>query len=395
MQQRATPHQNLLLMARCFAVLWVCWISLPLTAQQTKPAAAEIQQRLQALQREVGALKQVLQAKDQERSASERALRDADLALAESARIVLQLSQSIALARTQLADLNVRKQQLEVALSSERQRLAKLLRSAYAIGQLEQVKLALSQAKVAQIGRVLAYHSYVNQARIALIDDIKGKLSELTAVRAEIEKKTAETTGLIALETQKTAELQQSRARREQLLDSLRAELSLGANELERLNADADSLSRLLEQLSDLLADIPKDLASSARFASLKGRLPMPVQGEVSSRFGALSARGVRANGVLIDAEQGAAVHAIAGGRVAFADWLRGLGLLLIIDHGDGYLSLYGHCETLLKAEGDWINAGDMVATVGNSDRKQAGSALHFELRRRSEPIDPGPWFRQ
>jgi len=381
-------------------LLWmtsVIYAQIPSSSRPAeKPKAADVQQRLVALQREVNALKDVLKAKDSEKSDAERALQAADLAIAESARAVLKLTADIREAQGELEDLNDRKYLLELKLEAERQQLARLLRSAYAIGQLEQVKLALSQSKVAQVGRVLAYHTYVNQARIQVIDRIKLALSELTQIRVQIQQKTTAYGALILQESQKTAELKAGRAARAKLLTALQAELATGADELRRLNADSEALNNLLGQLSDLLADIPKDLPNTRSFASQKGALSLPVQGgSIIRRFGELSDLGRRANGLLIAGAQSAPVRSVAGGRVAFSGWLRGLGLLTIIDHGDGFLSLYGHCETLLKVEGDWINAGDVIARVGATELNQGGPALHFELRSRSLPIDPRRWFKR
>ena len=338
----------------------------------------------------------MLKAKDTEKSDAERALQAADLAIAESARAVLDLTATIRAAQVELEDLNDRKYLLELELESERQQLARLLRSAYAIGQLEQVKLALSQSKVAQVGRVLAYHTYVNQARMQVIEKIKQALSELTLLRTQIQDKTTAYGALILQESQKTAELKAGRIARASLLVALQAELTTGANELTRLNADSDALNSLLSQLSDLLADIPKDLPNARSFASQKGALRLPVQnGAIIRRFGELSDLGRPAKGLLIQATQSAPIQAVAGGRVAFAGWLRGLGLLTIIDHGDGFLSLYGHCETLLKVEGDWINAGDVIARAGATELNGGGPALHFELRRQGQAVDPIAWLKR
>ena len=300
---------------------------------------------------------------------------------------VLILTADIRAAQTELERLNDRKYQLELELESERQQLARLLRSAYAIGQLEQVKLALSQSKVAQVGRVLAYHTYVNQARIQVIDRIKLALSELTEIRTQIQEKTTAYGALILQESQKTAELKAGRAARAKLLIALQAELATGADELKRLNADSDALNNLLGQLSDLLADIPKDLPSARSFASQKGALSLPVkEGLITRRFGELSELGRSANGLLIAGPQGAPGMPE---MLAVTAALVGQGL------GESVgMILYGHCETLLKVEGDWINAGDVIARVGATELNQAGPALHFELRYKSRAIDPSPWIK-
>ena len=155
------------------------------------------------------------------------------------------------------------------------------------------------------------------------------------------------------------------------------------------------SLNDLLNRLSDLLSDIPKVLPNAGAFARLKGALASPLSGSAAklSNFGVLTENGRAATGIVLAAPLGSEVRAVAGGRVAFSDWLRGFGLLIIIDHGDGYLSLYGQCESVLKTEGDWIDAGTVIATSGQI--KALGPGLYFELRQRGRPVDPGAWFRR
>jgi murein hydrolase activator len=353
------------------------------------PKKAELQQQLLVLRNEMAAIKAVIAAKDQEQSSVAQELQRAELAIAESARAVIQINGQLASAQTELDTLSARASQLATELKTERAVLAQLLRSAYAIGQLEQVKLALSQAKMARVGRVLAYHTYVNRARIDAIASIQTALSTLHAVQQQINSKRTELVALLNQEARNAAELTDRKAQREALLTQLRAELAIGNQRVESLNANADQLNDLLSRLSDLLADIPKVLPNARAFQSLKSaRMPWPVEGKLIREFGALLEGGRPASGILIQPAAERAVHAVAGGRVAFSDWLRGFGMLLIIDHGDGYLSLYGQCETLLKTEGDWIDAGTMVATLGTD-------ALHFEIRQSGVPINPAAWLQR
>ncbi len=361
--------------------------SVALNADAQKKAA--LQQQLLALRSEMAAIKAVIAAKDQEQSSVAQELQRAELAIAESARAVIQINGQLASAQTELDTLHARATQLASELKAERAVLSQLLRSAYAIGQLEQVKLALSQAKMARVGRVLAYHTYVNRARIDAIAGIQIALSSLRTVQLQINSKRTELVALLNQEARNSAELTDRKAQREALLVQLRAELAVGNQRVEALNADADQLNDLLSRLTDLLADIPKILPNARAFQSLKSaRMPWPIHGKLVREFGALLEGGRPASGILIQANDERAVRAVAGGRVAFSDWLRGFGMLLIIDHGDGYLSLYGQCETLLKTEGDWIEAGTTIAMVGND-------ALHFEIRHAGEPINPAVWLER
>ena len=364
-------------------------------ANTGKADSAEVRERLSALRREIAAVNAVLSAKSSERDSAANDLRSAELAIAVSARAVIELNLRLRNSALELEALTQQESQFNTSLTLERDVLARLLRSAYAIGQLEQVKLALSQEKVAKVGRVLAYHTYVNQARISAIQNIQSNLNALAQLRDQIAAKQIELNGLIVDEAENAKNLSEKRAARSVLLAKLALEVKTGEARLSELSADQERLSDLLNRLSDLLSDIPKILPNAGAFARLKGTLASPLEGAAAqlSNFGALTENGRAATGIVLAAPLGSQVRAVAGGRVAFSDWLRGFGLLIIIDHGDGYLSLYGQCESVLKAEGDWIDAGALIATSGQIEA--LGPGLYFELRQRGRPVDPGVWFRR
>ena len=360
-----------------------------------KADSAEVRERLSALRREIAAVNAVLSAKSSELDNAASDLRSAELAIASSARTVIELNIRLNNSALELEALTQQALELNASLARERDVLARLLRSAFAIGQLEQVKLALSQEKVARVGRVLAYHTYVNQARISAIENIQSNLSALEQLRGQIANKQIELNGLIADEAENAVSLALKRTARTELLARLALEVQSGEARLGELNADQQRLNDLLSRLSDLLSDIPKVLPNAGAFARLKGTLASPVASATSrlSDFGALTENGRAATGIVLAAPLGSEVRAVAGGRVAFSDWLRGFGLLIIIDHGDGYLSLYGQCETVLKAEGDWLDAGTLVATSGQIEA--LGPGLYFELRLQGRPVDPRVWLRR
>ena len=360
-----------------------------------KADSAEVRERLSALRREIAAVNAVLSAKSSELDSAANDLRSAELAIASSARTVIELNIRLNNSALEFEALTQQERQLNTSLAREREVLARLLRSAYAIGQLEQVKLALSQEKVAKVGRVLAYHTYVNQARISVIENIQSNLGALEQLRGQMANKQIELNGLIADEAENAASLAFKRTARTELLARLALEVQSGEARLDVLNADQQRLNDLLSRLSDLLSDIPKVLPNAGAFARLKGTLVGPLASATSrlSDFGALTQNGRAATGIVLAAPLGSDVRAVAGGRVAFSDWLRGFGLLIIIDHGDGYLSLYGQCETLLKAEGDWLDAGTLIATSGQIEA--LGPGLYFELRLQGRPVDPRAWLRR
>jgi septal ring factor EnvC (AmiA/AmiB activator) len=363
------------------------------TADRSQPSAEEVQreQRLQALKVQITALKATLEGQQLAGNATRARLREIDLKVAESARALIELTQQINQTQNQLSTLETEQRLLLGKLDTERSALARLLRSAYAVGQLAQLKLALSQDRVGRIGRVLTYHEYFNQARIQAIGVLRESLARLSQVRTELDHARKQLEQLSADETERSQALAAERAERQTFLSTLADDITFGSSRLELLEADRMELEQLLSQLGDVLADLPTELAQQS-FAALRGRLLAPLPGKWQRRFGARLDDGRSSSGISIRGEEGAEVRAVSYGRVAFSDWLRGFGMLMIIDHGEGWMSLYGHCETLLKSEGDWVQAGDVLATVGSSGG-QGEPALHFELRSKSVPVDPTRWF--
>ena len=292
------------------------------------------------------------------------------------------------------AELAEQRRGEEAGLSRDRAALAGQIRAAQMIGQEEPLKLLLSQRDPAQTGRVLTYYQYFGRARASQIAAINTHLAELATLDAAL---AAEERRLAALEEQRQGELtrmQAARERRGRALVSLDAESKNRAKELERLEDQKGGLEKLVRELRRALERVEKfPTDSKSAFSQLRGKLTWPVNGRLLASFGQTRAGGVKWDGVLVSGTQGAPVRAVYHGRVVYADWLSGLGLLTIIDHGDGYLSLYGHNERLYKEVGERVTAGDTIATVGDSGGR-AAPALYFEIRRAGRPIDPKPWFK-
>ena len=224
---------------------------------------------------------------------------------------------------------------------------------------------------------------------------VRKLLADLAAV-AEIERVINEAKAKLEVEqshaSRESARLGDERQKRERVLATFDEQLALGQTRLEALGRDEQDLLRLLEELRDIFADIPKQIEAALPFASMRGRLRRPHAARISVGYGDTIGTGRVSEGWLLAADVGDEVHAVAHGRVAFADWLKGFGLLLILDHGDGYLTLYAQNEALLKDVGDWVEAGAAIATSGASGgAAQAG--LYFELRHQGRPLDPKPWF--
>jgi septal ring factor EnvC (AmiA/AmiB activator) len=320
-----------------------------------------------------------------------RALRDAELSVAAARDSLDHVHQDHSDRVAQRARLAAQRREREAHLAAEREALAGELRAAYLIGREEPLKLILNQQDPARAGRMFVYYSYFGHARAAELARIAGDVRALDQLDQQL---AGEEQHLAQLEdTQRTqvAQLEAARAERAQALTSLQAQSHSREQALARLMREQSALTELLRELRRALEKFPID--SHDAFASLRGQLAWPVSGKVAATFGQTRAGGLKWDGMLIDTERGAAVRAVYHGRVIFADWLPGLGLLTIIDHGDGYLSLYGHNERLLKSVGEPVTAGDAIATAGDS----GGSArpeLYFEIRKGGRPVDPRPWFK-
>ncbi|MGH8220007.1 MAG: murein hydrolase activator EnvC family protein [Steroidobacteraceae bacterium] len=265
------------------------------------------------------------------------------------------------------------------------------MRAAYLIGRSEPLKLLLNQDDPARAGRMLAYYGYFGRARAGEIAQVEADVQRLDALDRKL---AGEDERLAALEVERHDELgqlEQSSAARRTALASLKAESRTSTARLERLQRERSGLEDLLRGLKRAMqAQAP---AAHGAFAHLRGRLSWPVSGHLEARFGQMRAGALKWDGELIDTQRGAQVRAVSDGRVIFADWLPGLGLLIIVDHGDGYLSLYGHNERLYEGVGTVVKAGEPIATAGDSGGSPR-PALYFEIRKAGRPIDPRPWFR-
>ncbi|MBS0486646.1 MAG: peptidoglycan DD-metalloendopeptidase family protein, partial [Proteobacteria bacterium] len=273
------------------------------------------------------------------------ALRDQELKIAATAKQLRVLDGRIKEQQAKLDDLFKQRAALDDKLKDQRDALAALLRSAYAMGRGEELKLLLAQDKAADIARMLAYYRYFEHARIGEIDALMKNLDALAKVQDDIVAQKATLEKSRADQVDRAKQFDAERLARQQALSSLDATLRDQKSRLAALGRDEKTLTDLIAKLRDIFADIPKNLAGAQPFASQRGQLPWPLRGRVVEKFGGGNGTDRANQGLLIAASAGATVRAVAHGRVVFADWLRGYGLLLIIDHGDGYLSLYGYNE--------------------------------------------------
>lgn len=380
--------------ARCLLGLWLASMAVSGLAQSAPSVADEagLIERLTAIRVDLAKA---------ERERSERA-GAVDRSMADLARVERQIAQrnqtlkklaeEAAIVEAKLVELLAERARQETALSGEKESLAALLRSTYALGRLDTLKLVLAQDQLADTGRLLAYQTQLQQVRLSRIGHVRELLQSLEALRLE----TASTRA--ALETVRVAEAENLRAlegerkQRRAILVDLKSALAKVEARVDELDRDRGEIEDLLAQLRDVIGDVPSLLPEDRPFAELKGQLPRPLAGNTVLGFGQ-EHLGRASAGVRIAAARGTQIRAVARGRVAFADWLRGYGLLLILDHGDGYMSLYGRCESLLASEGAWVDAGAAIALAGDSGGASE-TALYFELRHRGQALDPAAWWK-
>jgi len=350
--------------------------------------AAELQQ----LRHKIDTLQADLQASRQKKSRAERQLQKIEEQVNRTRRTLKKSELALTDVHRQLAGLNDRRLQAAGSLQHQSTELAREARAAYAMGRQQQVKLLLNQERPSAVGRMLVYFSYFSRARQAKIETMKTTLQELETLKSGIELKNQALLALQQERQQQVARLQAQQRQREEAVVRLQRHLHNQGDELKRLQQDEKQLQALVVSLQELLSDIPADGGQQKPFKALKGALSWPARGHLASRFG--SARGnsgLQWQGVLIEAPEGGQVRAVSQGRVAFADWLRGFGLLLIIDHGDGYMTLYGHNQALYKEVGEWVDSGEVVGTLGASGG-QSAAGLYFEIRHNGHPVNPLGW---
>lgn len=293
-----------------------------------------------------------------------------------------------------LAQLQQDKRRKEAGLAQQRQTLAEHLRASYALGQQGPVKLLLNQTEPAAAGRSLKYYEYFHRARTAQIDTINRTLLAIARLEQDIQSQGRALDELSTRQQiQKTA-LEDKRQERKLLLSQLESEISNSRQRLAQLKEDEQGLQELVGRLRRAIAEMPPPALTGKGFAKLKGQLKLPAEGKIAARFGSPRQLGhLKWQGIVIDASEGTEVRAIAPGRVVFADWMRGFGLLLILDHGDGYMSLYGYNQALNKNVGDLVEARALIARSGIGEARER-PGLYFEIRQQGAPVNPLLWCK-
>ncbi|ROM80555.1 peptidase M23 [Pseudomonas brassicacearum] len=403
---------------------------------------AQTQQQLEATRQDIAELKKLLGKLQEEKSSVQKDLRGTETEMGKLEKQVDALQKELKKSESELQRLDGEKKKLQSARTEQQHLIAIQARAAYQNGRQEYLKLLLNQQNPEKFARTLTYYDYLSQARLEQLKNFNETLRQLANVEKDIELQQAQLLVQKSSLDSQCDELDKVRKERQVALAKLNDDVKARDSKLKAREQDQAELANVLKTIEETLArqareaeqarqqaliaqqeaekkrlreaeadsdEAPRKATKSSpgalvssdgetfggAFASARGKLPWPVNGRLLARFGETRGDDTRTkwDGVMISASAGSQVHAVHGGRVVFADWLRGAGLLVILDHGNGYLSLYGHNQTLLKSAGDVVKAGESISTVGNSGGQDT-PALYFAIRQQGRPSDPAQWCR-
>ncbi len=367
-------------------------------------ACAGQQEELENLRSRIAAVQRDMDKTSESKAEAADALRESERAISDSNRKLAALAAEQRAADHKLAELQAQQQQLAGNMSGQQVLLGRLLYQQYLGGQQEYAKLLLGNQDPDQVARDLQYYRYIARDRAAWLNTLRANLHQVASLSEATREQRAAVAAVQEEQRSQQQSLQQKQRERQQMLVKISQQLRGQRREIHRLQRDENRLAQLVEKITRMLAQpqskslfrndkLPDSRFDGKPFGQLKGKLAFPVKGDITNRFGAARPDStVLWKGIFVRAASGQNVKAIAAGRVVFADWLRGFGNLLIVDHGNGYMSLYGNNETLYKQVGDELRGGDTIATVGNSGGNE-DSGLYFELRLASKPLDPLKWL--
>ena len=372
---------------------WRCGLGLLLIAglpapPQAAEQAIDAREELQEITSHLNALDAWMSDAERRQRNWQRELRSTDQHVAATVARIRTIETSLRARRAELETLNTEQARLQSVRREQARRIADHLASAYHLSGDDFFKSLLNQERPDEFARMMRYHRYLSTARA---ESLAGYEATLAALDANVERVRTSEQALAAQQQQldeRRRDLGQRKQERSALLSRLKSQMSNRAAQRTRLAADQTRLESLVEELARRAQRLDGD-----RFVNSRGALPWPVRGQVTHRFGKERAGGrLTWQGVFIEAADGSEVRAIHSGRVAFADWLRGFGLLTILDHGGGYMTLYAHTDVLYKNVGDWVEGGEPIATAGTSGG-QPDSGLYFEIRASGKPRDPLGWL--
>lgn len=356
------------------------------TARAAEESVAR--ERLARVREELRAARSAREATEAERGRAQAELRALDERVAAAAGALREAEAAVAAAEARARALAGEAAAIEARLDAQRAAIAALLRSVHALGRHQGLRLLLGDGQGTDTGRLLAYLRALEADRRTRVRTLIGELEALAAARAALAAAQEALRGQRDARADRHEALTSVRRARADEVAAIESRLADAAAREAALAKDEAEVLALIRRLSDAIADIPKRLEGGEAFASRRGRLPWPVEGRVLAAFGDAQPGGRAGSGIVIEAAAGSTVRAVSHGRVAYADWLRGYGMLVILDHGDGWMTLYGHNEALLAEVGMWVAAGDAIASAAGGER-----GAYFEVRARGRAQDPLAWL--
>ncbi len=353
------------------------------------PAAKEAE--LKQVRSKIDSIRKSIQAEAERRDSLAASVRKADMEVQSARQRLSTVREQRQAAQARLKDLEQERAATRAKIDAEREALSGQLRVAYMNGQQEQLKLMLNQQDPSRLGRLMVWYAYFGRARADQLTAINEHLAHLELLSEKIAAEAAQLEQLEKQQSQQVNALASARDQRKTTLAEVQSRIRSRNDELAKARREAQALEKLVEQLRRAIQEFP-DLGDSP-FAKVRGKLPWPVKGPLLAKFGQLRSGGpLKWHGIVIGTERGAQVRAPYPGRVVYADWLPGLGLLLVLDHGGGFMSLYGHNEQLYRGVGDRVSPGDLLSAVG--DASGFGKpGLYLEIRKGRDPLDPLPWL--
>lgn len=356
--------------------------------------ARKTEQELSQVKKKIQSLQKVINKTQSQRSETEQQLRKVEMEIGNTKKDLREANEQILQSRKTIKRLNEEKTVLEAAKRKQKAALVSDIQAAYRTGRQEYIKLLLNQQEPEKLARVIKYYDYFHRTRLTNIHTFNSTITSLEENQQQTDSELERLQNLRQrLEIQQQG-LLNAQEQRKQVLAKLDLSLRDKDQRLSKLSESQEELQRLLRAVQETLADLPANVGDTTPFAKRKGKLNWPTQGKVVRSFRSKREdSNLRWNGVIIRTANGAPVKSVHRGRVVFSDWLRGFGLLTIVDHGDSYYTLYGHNESLLTEPGDWVEVGQLIAYTGNSGG-QDKPGLYFEVRKDGEPINPSQWCR-
>lgn len=360
----------------------------PLSAGSEEPSYAEQLERLRA---RIQSLTADIERDRSKRNTSQKALETIERRIADINTKLLDTRKQLEQRNQRIQRLTTDYQRHQQRLTQQTDKFGRLVYATYVMGRQGYIKMLLNQEDPTRLGRAITYYRYFARARAQQIAQINQTLETLQDLKQRLDTEKRELQELEWSQVRTRQTLQETRRERELLIGRLNQRIVSQGQELESLRRDERRLQRLLDELTAMMRDIPPKIRTDIQFGQMRGKLHLPVRGQIGARFNDPKKGNMRWNGLFLNAPEDQTVRAVFHGRIAFADWLRGFGLLLIIDHGDGYMSLYSHNKVLYKQVGDWVDTGEPVAAVGTSGGlTEAG--LYFEIRHNGKPRNPLIW---